>query len=436
MRRFWTVYITVAFLGTAGVYVAAPLARPYVAKWSGASRMRPAPPPLDDPVVPLAQTTLGGDGPAIEPELTVTQPEETAEVEGSVLREEQGRSPATLGVGLVSRGDRTPLWGIACRRSPYFMMDGLPTGVLEAGKRIDYRRRRPSGQGSMVEFMIDSPGGIPTTPYLVSETNVVLFSGDYSRLTPQQNKALNDFCAAADAGEGLAMSELPPLPASIVLVLRGDRVPTWGVVRCRASRFQMDGRRDGFVEAGSLVDCQRTVSSSGGPVVECLLLATNGPSAARCLIEQGNLHLFTGHYRRFSDTFVRDMQEYYRLNGNILLRRLELLQESASKNPYFRDCQAAYRALTAHVEKSRVEVDRRDRALGAERVNEQEQLFRLRMEERKLRMDYEEIEKKFKEWRSEHADVQRSPDADMDLKVWTARKRALVPHLAGLALEL
>ena len=419
-------------MSTAGVYCLAPLARPFVARFTAGDRS-------DESSLTsqrISRFEAAGDGSASE-----KQAEQVPVAEGFVRTAlstnetavEQDRSPAALGIRLVLRGDVAPSWGIVCRQSEYFMMDGLPVDRLEAGKLIDYRSTHYSSQGAMVEFMFDSPAGIPTTPYLMSQTNLILFTGNYSELSTQQ---VRDLKACYAVGETTPAARAQPVrypPRGVQLALRGDVKPGWGVVRQQTNRYTADGRWMGSVAAGSLIDYVGTVSSSKGAMVGCLLCTTNERSSVRSLISQKDLHLFTGSYRSLSDKQVKDLRAYYELAGKIALRRNELLQASAAKNPFFPDYQAAYRVLMTNIDKARGEVILRDHAAGAEKVQAQERLSDVRMEQRRLLLKYDEVEGKFKDWKKEHAAELQSPDDDADIRQMTKLKRTLAPAIPELA---
>lgn len=414
MRHFWTIYLTAAVAGTAGVYLLAPLARPFLAE-RGVLRASSA--------VPVAHEE-GAVVPAQEPVvLSVTG-----------VADEPVRVPARLGIHLVSRGDVTPSWGMACRPAEYFMMDGLSTGRLEAGKKIDFRSIRCSQQGPMVEFMVDSPVGIPTTPYLVSPTNLFLFTGSYSGLTGAQIEELKDCYALREPAASSEKPQASKPPKGVLLVQRGDVAPAWGVVRQQANYYLADGRRIGLVDAGVLIEYRKSVPSPKGLLADCFICATNGSVPARALINQKDLHLFTGSYRGLSAAQLKDVRTYYELAGKRIARKNELLQASAAKNPNFSAYRSAYQALMAHVEKNKAALDCRDRAVDDERVQAQARLYELRMEERRLRITYEEAEKKFKDWKKAHAEELQAPDDDPDIALWSKLQRMLAPGIAGLAL--
>ena len=343
------------------------------------------------------------------------------------------RSPGEKGIRLVSRGDGDPVWGIVCRQAEYFMMDGFPTGFLVAGKRIGYRGTRYSAHGAMIEFTVDGAAGLPSTPFLISQTNVLLFAGACDGLSAQQISELWTNYTQDQAPSPAEDKQTWAPPRGIQLVLRGDLVPMWGVVRKQTSRYRADGGWLGFVDAGALIDYRRTVSSSKGPMAECLLGVTNGVLPARTLISLEALHLFTGSYTSLSKEQIRDLQTYYEVAGKIESRKNEMLQASAAKNPFFPAYQSSYQALAAHIERAKEEVVRRDHAAGAEKVQAQERLFKMRMEERRLDIAFQEAEKKVKEWKKEHAGEWQSPDKDLDIKRWEKLRHTLAPSIPGLA---
>jgi len=111
-----------------------------------------------------------------------------------------------------------------------------------------------------------------------------------------------------------------------------------------------------------------------------------------------------------------------------------LLKKAAEKNPHQAAYQASYRALLALVEKTQAEVIRRDHSADAEKVRAQERLFRIRMEERRLRNDYETAASKFNGWEKAHAAELNLPDNDSAITQWEKQKRPyqLMSSLAGL----
>jgi len=340
-------------------------------------------------------------------------------------------TPAELGIHLVSRGDLTPVWCIVCRQAEYYMMDGLSSGFFPAGKVLDYRNTHDSRQGAMVEIMADSPGGIPTTPFLVSQTNLILFAGDYRGLAPQQLQEMKTRYGQTGTNLDPSGGALPP---GVRLVLRGDQSPAWGIFRQQANRYRMDGSWAGVAESATVVDCQKTVSTSRGPAVDCLLHSTNSAPPSHALVAWEDLHLFTGVYKSLSEKQRIDLRNYYELTGKILSRKNELLKKAAEKNPHQAAYQASYRALLALVEKTQAEVIRRDHSADAEKVRAQERLFRIRMEERRLRNDYETAASKFNGWEKAHAAELNLPDNDSAITQWEKQKRPyqLMSSLAGL----
>ena len=343
--------------------------------------------------------------------------------------------PAAHGIRLVSRGDLTPTWGIVVRWADYFMMDGLPTGVLEARKQIEYRDVWHSPTGSMVQFTMDSPKGWITTPYLISPTNLHLFTGPVSGLSAEDTQAVMDHYALNGHETAGGHPASRPLPPGVRLVSQGGVAPAWGIVQKQANRYSPDGMRTGRIEAGTFIRCLGTTSSSKGPMAVCLPETLGQAPGAKTLVSVSDLLLFTGSPQSLSDRQRQALRTYYEVDSQITLRRNDLLQAASAKNPHFAAYQTAYQKLTAHIANSRKAVYHRDHAAGGvARVQAQERLYAAQMEEKRLQMALDEAQQKFTAWRSEHADELAMPEQDEAIMKLSEQKRTLSAVLADFGL--
>lgn len=172
MKYFWPIYLSSLVIGTAGVYVVAPLARPHLAGPPD-RQASPAPgaPSLSLPQQPPAETAQ------TQP---TAKPEEEAEV-----------SPAMRGVFLATRGD-PPGWGITSQRSTYYKLDGSRVGSFSAGVLFDCKESRKSSKGVMVEGLFFQDG-VTNGPYLVSRKDVRLFTASHTNLSARQCSALQAY---------------------------------------------------------------------------------------------------------------------------------------------------------------------------------------------------------------------------------------------------
>lgn len=225
--------------------------------------------------------------------------------------------------------------------------------------------------------------------------------------------------------------EAPPALHGVFMASHGDR-PGWGITNQRATYYKLDGSRVGNLPGGILFDCAKAHQSSKGLMVECSFLdnaATNGPY----LVSRKDVFLYTASYTNLSARQRQALQAYYQLSGRIGIRKGELLQASASKNPYFAAANAAYKAFTEHTEKAKALTLKRDTATELDKARLEDQLREMKVAETRLRNELTAANQKFRTWKEQHAQDAAKPENDPEIKKWTqemASLRALVPGLA------
>ncbi len=188
MKFFWPIYFLTAVVSTAGVYVAAPLARPYVEAVFGKPKAAPSPVSSGaDPSGGLLLKTVAPPPPA-EAEPAPSRPAKPAAAE-----EGDEMAPSMNGIYLVSRGDK-PGWGITNQRTTYYGLDGSRLGHVAGGVLLDFKAERVSSIGNMVECVL-LENGKPSVPRLVSKKDVYLFTGSYAKLSDKQRADLQAYYA-------------------------------------------------------------------------------------------------------------------------------------------------------------------------------------------------------------------------------------------------
>lgn len=233
--------------------------------------------------------------------------------------------------------------------------------------------------------------------------------------------------AVADEGD-----EMAPAMNGIYLAARGER-PVWGITFQRATYYGLDGARLGHVPGGVLLDYREARVSSIGNMVECVLRENGTPSAPR-LVSKKDVYLFTGSYTNLSDKQRANLQAYYALSGKVGVRKVELLQAAAAKNPFFATYNKAYRAYMAHIDAAKALTAKRDRATEAEKTRLEEQLREMKVAETALRTEYDAIHAKFRLWKEQHANEIAKAENDADVQKWTQEMTALRSSIPGLAL--
>ncbi len=192
MRFFWPSYLFAAVAGTAAVYVAAPLARPYVRRLFPAPAFHsPAPrspSPVSVPSVPSGPSgTSAPSGPSGLPGLPglpeTSGPSGTSAPSG-LPDPSDDSAPALQGIYLANRREK-PGWGITHQQAAVFSPDGTHLRQVPGGTLLEYRARRASSKGGMIECLLVQEESL-SPPRLVSQGDVFLFTGSYKRLSGRQ----------------------------------------------------------------------------------------------------------------------------------------------------------------------------------------------------------------------------------------------------------
>ena len=199
----------------------------------------------------------------------------------------------------------------------------------------------------------------------------------------------------------------PPALLGIFPVGRSDR-PGWGVTFQRTAYYKLDGTRLGTVPGGTVFDFRQAHTSSRGTMIECQFLR-EGRTEATFLVSRKEVHLFTSSYSRLSARQLEALKSYYERNGLIDLRKRELLQASANRNPHYQAANAAYRAFNDHIAKAKALSETRESASELEKARLEEQLRQMKLTETRLKAELTAANEKFRVWKEQHADEIAKP---------------------------
>lgn len=228
-------------------------------------------------------------------------------------------------------------------------------------------------------------------------------------------------------------NDLPPALNGIYLTRSGE-MPGWGITHQRATIYTLDGDNKGYVSGGTLIDYRATRTSSKGEMVECLTLGEQGQTTAPVLISIKELYLFTASYSKLSARQLSALKSFYALNEKIVLRKNEMLLEAGAKNPHFNSYQIAYKKLMAQIDNAKVLITQRDNAKSSlEKMRFEDTLRTMKMDEGRLRSDYDKAHLAFLTWKQAHAQEMPKPENDPKVRAWAQEMntlRILVPGLA------
>ena len=178
-----TIYWAVFLAGTAAVYWAAPLARP----WIRARFASGAPVPEEE-----ARPSRGVPVPASMPS-SHTEPEITP--------------PALSGIYPAGLSGEA-VWGVTPRTINYYSVSGANLGTLSGGVLVLCEGEHKSSKGNMMTCRRFKDGQAEGEPFLLARRETLFLTGKPSSLTPAQLDALSRYYALEDSIGQLAQTIL------------------------------------------------------------------------------------------------------------------------------------------------------------------------------------------------------------------------------------
>lgn len=225
------------------------------------------------------------------------------------------------------------------------------------------------------------------------------------------------------------------LPAMVgVQPVRPREMPGWGVTMRLTSCYTLEGTRAELVPGGVLFDCLKTRGSSNGEMVECRRVAADGtPEARVVLINRREALFLTASRDKLSKARIQVLQQYYALNAKIHERKRELLQKRAEENPHLNAARIAYEAYERNQGAARRLAKDREAAREERRMEIEDQLRAVKVEDVRLTKALEEEQEKFRKWKKEHAAGQVALEEDPQIQAWMDEKQRLRVQIPGLA---
>lgn len=214
---------------------------------------------------------------------------------------------------------------------------------------------------------------------------------------------------------------------------RATEQPAWGVTHQKTSVYNEKGSYRGLLEGGTIFTCGKgKLTSSKGDLLECTPISGTTTNGAM-LLARKDAHFFTGDYTKLAKKQIEMLRTYYQLNTKLVERRKKLLEDAASRNPYFQSSRKAYIAFNTNIEEAKALQQKAATATNTAKTLLDEKLRALKLKEVSLKAAFEGEQKKFVEWKTVHARELPNPDTDVQMKNWKDEKTKLISALPGLA---
>jgi len=188
MKLFWVTYISIACLGTLIVWFAAPLARPYVRDFFPDRQNH-----QNLSTTAAEEYSLVSEGTVFESDSVTERDRSSVSSVPSEVADTQSVDdpPALLGIFRV-RGSEKPDWGVVRKKTNLYDEDGKRLGEVPAGLFVNFIESRKSSKGLMVLCRLQHKGA-EHGPFLVSRSDLSLYTGDYHKLSADQLNNLEKY---------------------------------------------------------------------------------------------------------------------------------------------------------------------------------------------------------------------------------------------------
>lgn len=253
-----------------------------------------------------------------------------------------------------------------------------------------------------------SPDAVAPAPSVATATTVSVPS-------PTPTAAVSD----GGVNDPLAPDDVPPARLGIAQTtpMDGD----WCVLKQVTQIEKLDGTPLGTVKGGRMFLVERRFNSDDG-----LMLIGNftpKPLSEPVQLAARNVVAFTGRPEKLSANQRNSLRKYYELRGQAEERRAELALADARKSPYLAAAAAALKEL-------------REKSEAAEKnARNAEAKRQATYDLATLRAKVQELNKKHRDWKAQHAAQQVDPDQDALYRELVNARRPYAVAIPGLVCE-
>ena len=236
--------------------------------------------------------------------------------------------------------------------------------------------------------------------------------------------------AARQAPDADAQKRVPPVRR----VLDPNRPPAergvrpvdpihaaWGVLTGITPVEKLDGSPIGNVPGGRFFKIEKTISTPSGLMVVGTFIPNKTQRTVRIPVEK--ISSFSGVPGFLSTNQQVCLRKYYELTGEAEALKAKLMREAAKGSPYLQDAANALRELRA-----------KEKAVEKMRSADVDTLRKTTYEISQLRVKVQELNKKHKEWKAEHAAELSDLEKDPAYLEIIGRRRRYAEAIPGLTL--
>ena len=195
----------------------------------------------------------------------------------------------------------------------------------------------------------------------------------------------------------------------------------WGVLTGITPVEKLDGSPIGNVPGGRFFKIEKTISTPSGLMVVGTFIPNKTQRTVRIPVDK--ISSFSGVPGFLSTNQQVCLRKFYELTGEAEALKAKLMREAAKGSPYLQDAANALRELRA-----------KEKAVEKMRSADVDTLRKTTYEISQLRVKGQELNKKHKEWKAEHAAELPDPEKDPAYLEIIDRRRPYAEAIPGLTL--
>ena len=195
----------------------------------------------------------------------------------------------------------------------------------------------------------------------------------------------------------------------------------WGVLTGITPVEKLDGSPIGNVPGGRFFKIEKTISTPSGLMVVGTFIPNKTQRTVRIPVDK--ISSFSGVPGFLSTNQQVCLRKFYELTGEAEALKAKLMREAAKGSPYLQDAANALRELRA-----------KEKAVEKMRSADVDTLRKTTYEISQLRVKVQELNKKHKEWKAEHAAELPDPEKNPAYLEIIGRRRRYAEAIPGLTL--
>ena len=195
----------------------------------------------------------------------------------------------------------------------------------------------------------------------------------------------------------------------------------WGVLTGITPVEKLDGSPIGNVPGGRFFKIEKTISTPSGLMVVGTFIPNKTQRTVRIPVDK--ISSFSGVPGFLSTNQQVCLRKFYELTGEAEALKAKLMREAAKGSPYLQDAANALRELRA-----------KEKAVEKMRSADVDTLRKTTYEISQLRVKVQELNKKHKEWKAEHAAALPDPEKNPAYLEIIGRRRRYAEAIPGLTL--